>query len=106
MPRSSAKDDPRFRKAVRKIIENTTITVPDAMKCADFTSDEIKNMSLNQRIRRAAKRAKGDGTPSTISANASTISSVSTLTATPPLIKQKTKESAAYISSSASTAEE
>eukprot|EP00985_Skeletonema_marinoi_P015988 scaffold8451_cov145-Skeletonema_marinoi.AAC.1 len=74
MPRSSAKDDPRFRKAVRKIIENTTITVPDAMKCADFTSDEIKNMSLNQRIRRAAKRAKGDGTPSTISANASTMS--------------------------------
>jgi hypothetical protein len=87
MPRSSAKDDPRFRKAVRKIIENTTITVPDVMKCADFKSDEIKNMSLNQRIRRAAAAARGGQKPSSIAVDPSMMSSVSTVTATPPLKK-------------------
>eukprot|EP00984_Skeletonema_dohrnii_P018305 scaffold8528_cov85-Skeletonema_dohrnii-CCMP3373.AAC.1 len=103
MPTSSAKDDPRFRKAVRKIIENTTITVPDAMKCADFTSDEIKNKSLNQRIRRAAAAARGGQKPSSIAVDPSMMSSVSTVTATPPL---KTKLKAKKVRHSSAAAQQ
>mmetsp|Transcript_17307 Transcript_17307/g.34568 ORF Transcript_17307/g.34568 Transcript_17307/m.34568 type:complete len:218 (+) Transcript_17307:70-723(+) len=100
MTRSSANDDPRFRKAVRKIIENTTVTVPDAMKCADFKSDEIKNKSLNQRIRRAAAAARGGQKPSSIVVDPSMMSFVSTVTATPPL-KTKLKAKKVRYSSAA-----
>jgi len=85
MPRSSSNDGPWFRKAVRKIVENSTITVPDAMKCADFTTDEIKDMALQQSIRRAADKARAGQKPSSITVDPSTMSSVSTVTATPPL---------------------
>ena len=85
MSRSNADDDPRFKKAVRKIVDNITISVPDAMKIANFTTDEINNLSLHQRIRRAAAKARGGQKPSSISVHPSTMSSVSTLTATPPL---------------------
>jgi|EP01082_Thalassiosira_pseudonana_P008128 hypothetical protein len=85
MSRSNADDDPRFKKAVRKIVDNITISVPEAMKIANFTTDEINNLSLHQRIRRAAAKACGGQKPSSISVHPSTMSSVSTLTATPPL---------------------
>eukprot|EP00984_Skeletonema_dohrnii_P009258 scaffold3530_cov90-Skeletonema_dohrnii-CCMP3373.AAC.1 len=100
MPRSSANDDPRFQKAVRKNIENKTITVPDATKCADFTSDEIKIKSLNQRIHRAADKAHGGQKPSSITVDASMMSSASTVTATPPL-KTKLKAKKVHYSSAA-----
>ena len=60
MSRSNADDDPRFKKAVRKIVDNITISVPEAMKIANFTTDEINNLSLHQRIRRAAAKALWD----------------------------------------------
>jgi hypothetical protein len=84
MSRSNEDDDPRFKKAVRKIVDNITISVP-AMRIANFTTDEINNLSLHQRIRRAAAKARGGQKPSSISVHPSTMSSVSTLTATPPL---------------------
>ncbi|MCP4746750.1 MAG: hypothetical protein GY874_11515, partial [Desulfobacteraceae bacterium] len=77
---------------MKKIVDNNTVTVPDAMKCVDFTSDEIKNMALQQRIRRAAHRAKGGDKPSSISVNTSTMPSVSALAATPPTTKRKAKK--------------
>jgi len=76
MSRSNADDDPRFKKAVRKIVDNITISVPDAMKIANFTTDEINNLSLHQRIRRAAAKARGGQKPSSISVHPSTMSSV------------------------------
>jgi hypothetical protein len=85
MPRISSTDSPRSRTAVKKIVENNTISVPDAMKISNFTTDEINDMTLKQRIRRAAAKA-GDGqNPSYITVDPSTMSCVSTVTATPPL---------------------
>ena len=93
MSRSSADDDPRFKRAVKKIIDNINLTVPDGMKCADYRPEEIRDMSLQQRIRRAAKRERDNKQPSpTITIDSSTMSTVSTLTATPPSLKQKAKK--------------
>lgn len=85
MPRISSTDSPRSRTAVKKIVENNTISVPDAMKISDFTTDEINDMTLQQRIRRAAAKARGGQNPSYITVDPSTMSCVSTVTATPPL---------------------
>ena len=64
MSRSSTNDDPRFKKAVKKIIDNINVSVPDGMKCADYLPAEIRDMSLQQRIRRAVQRARGTKQPS------------------------------------------
>ena len=92
MSRSSADDDPRFKRAVKKIIDNINVTVPDGMKCADYLPEEVRDMS-QQRIRRAVQRERGNKQPSmTITIDSSTMSAVSTLTATPPSLKQKAKK--------------
>jgi hypothetical protein len=93
MSRSSTNDDPRFKKAVKKIIDNINVSVPDGMKCADYLPAEIQDMSLQQRIRRAVQRARGTKQPSpTMAINTSIVSTVSTLTTTPPSTKQKAKK--------------
>ena len=92
MPRISSTDSPRSRTAVKKIVENNTISVPDAMKISNFTTDEIKDFALRQRIRRAASGGPVNKKPSQITTDASTPSSMSTMTTTPPLTKHKTKK--------------
>ena len=85
MPKISAKDDPRFRKAVKKKIDNEKISLPEAMKLADYTPDEIQDMALQQRIRREVHNKSGGKKPTAITVTPSIMSTVSTLTATPPL---------------------
>lgn len=93
MSRSSTNDDPRFKKAVKKIIDNINVSVPDGMKCADYLPAEVQDMSLQQRIRRAVQRARGiKQPPPTMNIDTSTMSTVSTLTATPLSTKQKAKK--------------
>jgi hypothetical protein len=93
MSRSSTNDDPRFKKAVKKIIDNINVSVPDGMKCADYLPAEVQDMSLQQRIRRAVQRARGiKQPPPTMNIDTSTMSTVSTLPATPPSTKQKAKK--------------
>jgi hypothetical protein len=60
MAGSSSKASPRFKKAVRKFTEIDGLTLVDAMKISNFTTDEINDRTLKQRIRRAAAKA-GDG---------------------------------------------
>ena len=84
MPRSSADDDPRVQVAVKKKCDLINISIPDAMKLVDFTSEEIEDMVLQQRIRRAAIKRIGQKQPTQISIDSSTMSSVSTITTTPP----------------------
>jgi len=92
MSRSSTNDDPRFKKAVKKIIDNINVSVPDGMKCADYLPAEIQDMSLQQRIRRAVQRARGTKQPSpTMAINTSIVSTVSTLTTTPPSTQKAKK---------------
>jgi len=92
MSRSSTNDDPRFKKAVKKIIDNINVSVPDGMKCADYLPAEIRDMSLQQRIRRAVQRARGTKQPSpTMAINTSIVSTVSTLTTTPPSTQKAKK---------------
>ncbi len=85
MPKISAKDDPRFRKAVKKKIDNEKISLPEAMKLADYTPDEIQDMALQQRIRREVHNKSGGKKLTAITVTPSIMSTVSTLTATPPL---------------------
>ena len=40
MPRNNARVDPCFKKAVENILKHPTLTVPDAMKLADFSPQE------------------------------------------------------------------
>ena len=92
MPRSSSNDDPRVQVAVKKKCDLINISIPDAMKLADFTSEEIKDMALQQRIRRLALKRTGQKQPTQITIDSSTMSTVSTITATPPSVKGKQKK--------------
>ena len=92
MAGSSSKASPRFKKAVRKLTGIAGLTLAEAMKISDYTSEEVNDYALRQRIRRAASGGPVNKKPSQITTDASTPSSMSTMTTTPPLTKHKTKK--------------
>ena len=92
MSSGGADQDPRFKKALNKLRQYTNMSIPDAMRCADFTSDEVKDRSLQQRVRRAAAKALGDNPTPPTSIDASTMSTMSTLTTTPPSMNLEKKK--------------
>ena len=65
MPRNNARVDPRFKKAVENILKHPTLTVPDAMKLADFSPQEqacrAKRMIVYREVDKAkSKQGKSD----------------------------------------------
>ena len=65
MPRNNARVDPRFKKAVENILKHPTLTVPDAMKLANFSPQEqacrAKHMIVYCELDKAkSKQGKSD----------------------------------------------
>jgi len=65
MPRNNARADPRFKKAVEFSLKHPTLTVPDAMKLADFSRRDqacrAKRMMVYRELDKAkSKQGKGN----------------------------------------------
>ena len=46
--------DERVNVAVKKLVKYSNLTIPDAMKLADYTLDECATKALVERVRRQA----------------------------------------------------
>lgn len=79
MPKVISDDDQRFKVAVRKKISNVNVTIPDVMRIAKYTDEEIEDYALQQRIRRAAAKASDEKKTANISLDASVTSTISTI---------------------------
>ena len=78
--------DDRVDVAVQRLIKYPNLTIPDAMKLADFTQSECATRALVERVRRRAPskkdRKKAMSAPAMVSANAME-SDISSLTTSP-----------------------
>ena len=94
MPRNNARVDPCFKKAIENILKHPTLTVPDAMKLANFSPQEqacrAKHMIVYPELDKAkSKQGKSDAfvTPPpqyvSISSERGTLSSVTFLASEP-----------------------
>ena len=95
MPRNNDQLEPCFKKAVENLLKHPTLTVPDAMKLANFSPQEqacrAKHMIVYREVEKAkSKQGKSDAflTPPpqyvAISSGCGALSSVSFLSASEP----------------------
>ena len=58
MPRNNSRVDPRFKKAVENVLKHPTLSVPDAMKLADFSRQEQACRAKRMIVYRELDKAK------------------------------------------------